>query len=72
MRITTSTTFAQGAAERSNVRPNFWVPDVNFADAFDASLQPARLASENQTFFYEVDEVEVRRHQPVQAAAGER
>ena len=43
------------------VRLNFWAPDAFFVEAFDASLQPVASAEENETFFYEVDYVEVRR-----------
>jgi hypothetical protein len=44
-----------------NVRLNFWAPDAFFADAYDAALQPATSPGENQTWYYEVDFVEVRR-----------
>lgn len=44
-----------------NVRLNFWGPDANFAEAFDAGLQPAASAGANQAYYYEVDSVEVRR-----------
>lgn len=42
------------------VRLNLWAPTADFADAFNAALQPASTASANQRFFYEVDFVEVR------------
>ena len=38
---------------------NFWAPTNNFTAAFDSSLQPAFSAETNQTFFYEVDFVQV-------------
>jgi hypothetical protein len=44
-----------------NVHLNLWAPNANFADAFDAGLQPADNAGNNQTFFMEVDFVEVSR-----------
>ena len=44
-----------------NVRLNFWAPDSDFGDAFDAALQPAIDEAENQVWYYEVDFVEVRR-----------
>lgn len=44
-----------------NVRLNFWVPDAGFAAAYDASLQPAADSGDNETFFYEVDQVRVAR-----------
>ena len=42
------------------LRFNLWVPDANFADAYDAALQPAASAQTNRRFFYEIDFVEVR------------
>ncbi len=39
------------------VRVNFWAPDSNFADGFNANLQPVATEAENETFFYEVDYV---------------
>jgi len=39
------------------VRLNFWAPDSNFADGFNANLQPVATEAENETFFYEVDYV---------------
>lgn len=37
------------------------MPDAFFAEAFDATLQPAATAGENEIFLYEVDWVEIRR-----------
>jgi hypothetical protein len=42
------------------LRLNFWAPDANFVQAYDASFQPASSAGQNQTFVYEVDGVVVR------------
>ncbi len=44
-----------------NVRLNFWAPDAFFAEAFDAGLVPAKTPEDNQTYFYEVDWVKIRR-----------
>ena len=44
-----------------NVRLNFWAPDMFFVEAYDASLQPAAAEQDNETYFYEVDYVEIRR-----------
>ncbi len=44
-----------------NVRLNFWAPDMFFVEAYDASLQPAAAEEDNETYFYEVDYVEIRR-----------
>jgi len=44
-----------------NVRLNFWAPDAAFAAAYDPGLQPAADPQDNETFFYEVDEVRVAR-----------
>jgi hypothetical protein len=50
--------------EPQNVRLNFWAPDAFFADAYDAALVPAAAESQNETFFYEVDWVQVERIEP--------
>jgi beta-glucanase (GH16 family) len=50
--------------EPMSVRLNFWAPSRDFADAFDDALTPVASANRNQSFFYEVDFVEVRRVQP--------
>ena len=44
-----------------NVRLNFWAPDMFFVEAYDASLQPTAEEEDNETYFYEVDYVEIRR-----------
>ena len=41
------------------VRLNLWAPDAFFAEAFDATLQPAASSGENETFFYDVDFVTI-------------
>lgn len=43
----------------SEVRLNLWAPDEFFPQAFDAELQPAATAGENQQFELEIDFVEV-------------
>ncbi len=45
----------------TNVRLNFWAPDMFFVEAYDASLQPAAAEEDNEIYFYEVDYVEIRR-----------
>jgi hypothetical protein len=47
--------------ESMSLRLNLWAPDAGFASAFDASLQPAGNVSANETFYFEVDFVEVSR-----------
>jgi beta-glucanase (GH16 family) len=42
------------------IRLNLWAPAADFANAFNASLQPASTAGDNQTFICEVDWVEIR------------
>lgn len=49
--------------ESMSLRLNFWTPDDDFTSAFDAALQPAADASGNETFYFEVDFVEVSRPQ---------
>lgn len=45
----------------TQLRFNFWATDNSaWTGAYDASLQPTANAAENETFFYEVDYVEVR------------
>lgn len=44
-----------------SVRLNLWAPDASFALAYDAALVPAAEAAQNETWFLEVDEVEVAR-----------
>jgi beta-glucanase (GH16 family) len=41
------------------VRFNFWAPDAGWAAAYDSGLQPVTLASQNQSFTYDVDYVQV-------------
>jgi hypothetical protein len=53
-----------------NVRLNFWAPDSFFSEAYDASLQPAANAQDNQVYFYEVDWVEIRRVEAAVPAVG--
>lgn len=43
-----------------NIRLNLWAPAAGFADAFDASLQPAATFPGNN-YFFEVDSMTVRR-----------
>ena len=42
-----------------NLHLNFWAPAAEFADAFDNSLQPAFSVAADQSFFYEIDFVQV-------------
>jgi beta-glucanase (GH16 family) len=44
-----------------SIRLNLWAPASDFAAAFNPSLQPSATAGGNQTYFYDVDWVEVRR-----------
>ena len=46
--------------EITNIRLNFWAPANGWTDAFSGKLAPARNARQNQTFYYDVDYVEVR------------
>jgi hypothetical protein len=50
--------------EPQNVRLNFWAPDMFFAAAYDATLVPAATEAANETYFYEVDWVQVERLEP--------
>jgi hypothetical protein len=43
--------------EPMDARLNVWVPDAEFAEAFDGALQPVAEARLNETFYVEVDEV---------------
>lgn len=40
---------------------NLWAPDTDFADAYNAALQPAATAGANTTYSLQVDHVEVNR-----------
>lgn len=40
---------------------SLFAPDSTFTDAFDATLQPAATSAANETYFFEVDFVEIRR-----------
>ena len=42
------------------VRLNFWAPASSWTDAYSSSLAPARKASGNKRYYYDVDWVEVR------------
>ena len=42
----------------------FFAPDSSFSAAFDATLQPATTSAANETYFFEVDFVEIRRPLP--------
>lgn len=42
------------------VRLNFWAPASGWTDAYDAAFKPARRASANVRYYYDVDYVEVR------------
>jgi hypothetical protein len=42
-----------------SIRLNFWAPDISFLEAFSLVLQPVASSASNQTFFYEVDMVEI-------------
>jgi len=43
-----------------NGRLNEWVPDDDFAVAYDPNLVPVASEAQNQAFLYEVDYVEIR------------
>jgi beta-glucanase (GH16 family) len=45
----------------ATVRLNLWAPSDTFPDAYDAALQPVATPEANQTFYHEIDFVEVRR-----------
>ena len=47
-----------------NLHLNFWAPAAEFADAFDNSLQPTFSLAADQSFFYEIDFVQVEQLQP--------
>ncbi|MFM8359486.1 MAG: glycoside hydrolase family 16 protein [Verrucomicrobiota bacterium] len=42
------------------VRFNFWAPASSWTDAYSSTLKPARKASGNVRYFYDIDHVEVR------------
>ena len=42
------------------IRLNLWAPAAGFTAAYNAALMPTANAESNQTFFYEVDYVEVQ------------
>ena len=42
-------------------RMNLWAPDEGFVDAFNAGLQPAASAAQNQTYDFEIDSVNITR-----------
>ena len=44
-----------------NYRMNLWVPDDTFSQAYNAALQPATSAAENQNYRMEIDDVEITR-----------
>lgn len=46
--------------EKTNIRLNFWAPASGWTDAYSNKLVFAKNARQNQTFYYEVDYVEVR------------
>lgn len=45
--------------EAMDIRLNFWAPAPEFPQAFDGSLQPASNEGNNETFFYDVDFVQI-------------
>ena len=47
--------------EDTNIRLNFWAPLSGWTDAYSNKLVPAKNARQNQTFYYDVDYVEVRK-----------
>lgn len=47
-----------------SLRLNFWGANGDFSEAFDAALQPALSAADDQSFFYEVDFVQVEQLDP--------
>ena len=44
-----------------NLHFNLWAPDTDFADAYNAALQPAATVGANQRYSLQVDHVEVNR-----------
>ena len=46
-------------ADPMDLRLNVWAPSEDFVQAYDPDLQPALSLEDNQTFFYEVDYVQV-------------
>ena len=57
--VVASTTKAQPDAN-TPVRLNFWAPTSSWTDAYSSTLKPARKASLNVRYYYDVDWVEVR------------
>ena len=46
--------------EQTKIRLNFWAPAGGWNDAYSNKLVPAKNARLNQTYYYDVDYVEVR------------
>ena len=46
--------------EPTNIRLNFWAPASGWTDAYSSQLGFAKNVRQNQTFYYDVDYVEVR------------
>lgn len=46
--------------DTTNIRLNFWAPASGWTDAYSNKLVPAKNARLNQTYYYDVDYVEVR------------
>lgn len=42
------------------VRMNVWAPDSSWVEAYDAALQPTDNPNQNQSYFYQIDYVEIR------------
>ena len=42
------------------VRLNFWAPNADWTDAYDGTLVPVTTVGANQSYFYDVDYVEIR------------
>lgn len=57
--VVASSTKAQPDAN-TPVRLNFWAPTSSWTDAYSSSLKPARKASANVRYYYDVEWVEVR------------
>ncbi len=47
--------------EPMDIRLNFWAPGQEWNDAYDASTFPVASSANNQTYFYEIDFVNVER-----------
>jgi hypothetical protein len=52
---------AGGVTDPLRIHLNAWAPDQFFGVAYNAALQPASSAGQNQRYTYEVDRVEIRR-----------